>query len=93
MLKNKRFLDFFKSLKFRIIVLIFAVSVIPGTLLCVGVLNSYEARALKRQIKMKETDIKVVNDKIKEEREFLKKYIDDKENFYQAVRKIRTKSN
>lgn len=49
MLKNKRFLDFFKSLKFRIIVLIFAVSVIPGTLLCVGVLNSYEARALDRR--------------------------------------------
>lgn len=55
--------------------------------------NSYEARALKRQIKIKEADIKVINDKIKEEREFLKKYIDDKENFYQAVRKIRAKNN
>ena len=55
--------------------------------------NSYEARALKRQIKMKEADIKVVNEKIKEERDFLKKYIDDKENFYQAIRKNRTKNN
>ena len=42
---------------------------------------------------MKETDIKVVNDKIKEERDFLKKYIDDKENFYQAIRKNRTKNS
>ena len=32
--KNVRFLDFLKSLKFRFIILITAVIVIPGVLLC-----------------------------------------------------------
>lgn len=49
MRNNKRFAKLFKSLKFRILLLIFAVSVIPGTLLCVGVLNSYEDRAIDRR--------------------------------------------
>lgn len=44
--KNVRFLDFLKSLKFRFIILITAVIVIPGVLLCFGILNSYEARAV-----------------------------------------------
>lgn len=44
--KNVRFLDFLKSLKFRFIILITAVIVIPGMLLCFGILNSYESRAV-----------------------------------------------
>ena len=44
--KNLRFLDFLKSLKFRFIILITAVIVIPGVLLCFGILNSYESRAV-----------------------------------------------
>lgn len=44
--KNVRFLDFLKSLKFRFIILIIAVIVIPGVLLCFGILNSYESRAV-----------------------------------------------
>lgn len=44
--KNVRFLDFLKSLKFRFIILITAVIVIPGVLLCFGILNSYESRAV-----------------------------------------------
>lgn len=44
--KNMRFLDFLKSLKFRFIILITAVIVIPGVLLCFGILNSYESRAV-----------------------------------------------
>ncbi len=44
--KNVRFLDFLKSLKFRFIILITAMIVIPGVLLCFGILNSYEARAV-----------------------------------------------
>lgn len=44
--KNVRFLDFLKSLKFRFIILITAVIVIPGVLLCFGILNSYGSRAV-----------------------------------------------
>ena len=44
--KNVRFLDFLKSLKFRFIILITAVIVIPGVILCFGILNSYESRAV-----------------------------------------------
>ena len=44
--KNVRFLDFLKSLKFRFIILITTVIVIPGVLLCFGILNSYESRAV-----------------------------------------------
>ncbi len=46
MKKNKAVLQFFHSLKFRLMLLILAVAILPGTILCVGILNSYESRAL-----------------------------------------------
>ena len=46
MQKRARFLDFIKSLKFRFIILITVMIVVPGIVLCLGILNSYEARAV-----------------------------------------------
>ena len=46
MQKNVKILDFLKSLKFRLILLVIAVAVIPGSVIRAGILNSYESRAL-----------------------------------------------
>lgn len=46
MQKNVKFLDFLKSLKFRLIILVIAMAVIPGSVIRAGILNSYESRAL-----------------------------------------------
>ena len=46
MQSNKRFLGFVKSLRFRLILLILVIIIAPGILLCLGVLNSYEARTI-----------------------------------------------
>ena len=46
MQSNKRFLGFVKSLGFRLILLILVIIIAPGILLCLGVLNSYEARTI-----------------------------------------------
>ena len=46
MQKNVKFLDFLKSLKFRLIILVIAMAVIPGNVIRAGILNSYESRAL-----------------------------------------------
>lgn len=46
MTKTKRLLYFFKSLKFRLIVLFILIGVIPSILLRVGMLNSYVNRAV-----------------------------------------------
>ena len=46
MQKNIKFLDFLKSLKFRLILLVIAMAVIPGSVIRAGILNSYESRAL-----------------------------------------------
>ena len=46
MKKNKQIFLFFHSLKFRLILLILVAAILPGTILCVGILNSYESRAV-----------------------------------------------
>lgn len=46
MQKNVKFLDFLKSLKFRLILLVIAMTVIPGSVIRAGILNSYASRAL-----------------------------------------------
>ena len=51
--------------------------------------NSYEARALKRHIKMKEFDIEVVKDEIANSRRVLKDFINLKDSFYKKVRSFR----
>jgi signal transduction histidine kinase len=46
MKKNAKTLQFFHSLKFRLILLVLIAAILPGTVLCVGILNSYESRAI-----------------------------------------------
>lgn len=46
MLKNTRFIKFFRSLKLRVLILIVLCSVIPVSLLGVGLLYSYKLRAI-----------------------------------------------
>lgn len=46
MQKSKRFLQFIKSLKFRLILLILIIAIAPSLTLSVGILNSYESRAV-----------------------------------------------
>lgn len=46
MFKNTKFVSFLKSLKFRLILLITIIAVVPGSLLCSIILNSYENRAI-----------------------------------------------
>lgn len=46
MSKLKYFTDYFKSLNFRLMLLFALFGIIPGILLCFGMLNSYEKRAI-----------------------------------------------
>lgn len=43
---KKRFLDFFLSLKFRLMLLFTIMAIVPGAVLRIGILQSYESRAL-----------------------------------------------
>lgn len=44
--KTKRFLPFLKSLKFRLILLVFFMAMIPGLVIRIGFLQNYETRAV-----------------------------------------------
>ena len=55
--------------------------------------KSYESKMLYRQIQMKEHDIKDIQDMINERKADLKKYIDDKDAFYQSVKRNRAELN
>lgn len=55
--------------------------------------SSYEAKAIRRQIKIKEAEINLLKDIIKDQQDELKNYIDNKEKLYQRTRKIRDKEN
>lgn len=46
MKKKSRLWAFIKSMKFRLILLILILTVLPSVILCTGILNSYEARAV-----------------------------------------------
>ena len=46
MQKDKQFFAFFKSLKFRFILLILVIVIVPSLILSVGILRSYESRAV-----------------------------------------------
>ncbi len=46
MFKGKLKFPFLKSLKFRIILMIFILVLVPEVVLCVGILNTYESRAI-----------------------------------------------
>ncbi|MCI7322114.1 MAG: cell wall metabolism sensor histidine kinase WalK [Lachnospiraceae bacterium] len=46
MQKNQKFLSFIKSLKFRLILLILIIVIVPALVLSIGILNSYESRAV-----------------------------------------------
>lgn len=46
MKKKSKISAFFKSLKFRLILLIIVITVLPSAILCAGILNSYELRAV-----------------------------------------------
>ncbi len=48
--------------------------------------KNYEARMLNRHIAMKESDLQVVKEYIKNKTDELKKYIDDKDEFYKKIR-------
>ncbi|MEE1009852.1 MAG: ATP-binding protein [Agathobacter sp.] len=53
MFKNTKFVEFIKSLRFRLLVILLAVAIIPATLLGQILLNAYKARA----IAIKESEI------------------------------------
>lgn len=44
--KSTKFVQFLKSLKFRLILLILFIAIVPSIVLSAGILNSYEARAV-----------------------------------------------
>lgn len=46
MQKGTKFVGFLKSLKFRLILLILVIAILPSLVLSIGILNSYEARAV-----------------------------------------------
>ena len=46
MRKSKQLLAFFKSLKFRLILFILVLAIVPSLILAAGLLNSYESRAV-----------------------------------------------
>lgn len=51
--------------------------------------KNYMERMLNRQIKMRENDIAAINAAIANERDFIKRFIADKDSFYQRVRSNR----
>lgn len=51
--------------------------------------KSYENRMLQRQIQIKKDDLIEINREIQKHRDFLHQYINDKEVFYQLMRKKR----
>ena len=53
--------------------------------------HSYEARMLKRQIKIKESDLALAKELLEEERKNLKEYLDSKDLMYQSIRARRNK--
>ena len=55
--------------------------------------TDYLAKALTRQIKIKESEIELLKDIIKDKEDSLKNYIDEKEKLYQRLRKMRDKEN
>lgn len=55
--------------------------------------TDYLAKALVRQIKIKESEIELLKDIIKDQEDSLKNYIDEKEKLYQRLRKMRDKEN
>lgn len=48
--------------------------------------NGYEARRLQRHINMLKDDIGITKELIQDEKDFLKKYMNDKANFYARIR-------
>ena len=44
--RSKQFLQFIKSLKFRLILLILVIAIVPSLILSAGILHSYAARAV-----------------------------------------------
>lgn len=46
MQKNPRILQFLKSLKFKLILLVVVIAIVPGVILSIGILNSYHKRAI-----------------------------------------------
>ncbi len=64
MLKNKKLVDFIKSLKFRLMVLFVVIAIIPCHILRVGITQSYESRA----VSIRESEIlsqaKILSNKI-----------------------------
>lgn len=53
--------------------------------------KSYEAKMLYRQIRMKEKDIELIKEVLKQRKQYLKEFIDDKDAFYKSVKKNRDK--
>lgn len=53
--------------------------------------KSYEACMLRRQIRMREGDIALLKEDIKMTKEYIKRYIDEKDKFYKEMRNIRKK--
>ena len=54
--------------------------------------KSYENIMLQRQIRLKKDDLDTINEEIAKQRYFLIGYLREKEEFYQAVRKMREKT-
>jgi hypothetical protein len=52
--------------------------------------DSYEAQCIYRKIKLLEIDLKDLREAIKEERDYLREYIAEKEKIYQRIRKGKT---
>lgn len=55
--------------------------------------NSYEAKKIRRELYLAENDLKAIRDNLTAARQFLKKYIDDKDAAYKHIRKLRAKNN
>ena len=54
--------------------------------------KSYEAKMLMHQINIREQDIAELKTEIKELKDYIKRYVDKKDEFYKDLRRIREKS-
>lgn len=55
--------------------------------------KSYENRMLQRQIRQQEYDLYLINEMLKDKKDYLKNYIQSKNEFYLKIRKNRNKNS
>ncbi len=80
MQKNPRILQFLKSLKFRLILLVIVIAIVPGTVLSIGILHSYHLRAISLRQSQVLSQAKILTNQIS-----TSQYMDNDSQNYKTI--------